>query len=61
MRILGATQYMGYSKLLRLAAPNDAALGQLVTFFTGDQERILEALIAGNLLVGKTVKHSTIV
>lgn len=53
MRVVGATQFLGYSKLLRLAAPNDAALGMLVTFCTGDQERIIEATIAGVLLVGK--------
>ena len=46
---------MGYSKLLRLAAPNDSALGQLITFCTGDQERLIEAFVAGNLIVGTPV------
>jgi hypothetical protein len=33
-------QYLGYDKLLRLSAPNDAALGQLLTFISADHERI---------------------
>ena len=44
---MGAVQYVGYSKLLRLASPSEAALGQLVTFVTGDQERIQEAMVMG--------------
>ena len=44
---MGAVQYLGYSKLLRLASPSEAALGQLVTFVTGDQERIQEACVMG--------------
>ncbi len=35
--MIGASQYLGFSKLLRLANPNDAAMGLLVTFCTGDQ------------------------
>ena len=46
---------MGYSKLLRLASPNDSALGQLVTFCTGDLERINEAVVAGVLFFGTPV------
>ena len=38
--MLSGVQYLGYEKLLRLSAPNDAALGQLLTFITADHERI---------------------
>ena len=44
LRLLGGLQYAGYSKMLRLASPTDAALGQLITFFTADQERIQLAI-----------------
>ena len=54
-RVLSALVYIGYAKLLRLESPNDAALGQLVTFCTGDQERINEAVVAGTLLLGTPV------
>ena len=47
IRLVGALQYVGYSKLLRLASPSEAALGQLVTFVTGDQERIVEVCVMG--------------
>ena len=50
--VQGACQYLGFSKLLRLKSPGDNALGQLVTFCTGDYERINEAVFAGVLLVG---------
>ena len=40
IRILGAVQFLGYSKLLRLASPNDQALGQFITFVAADHERI---------------------
>ena len=40
IRILGAVQFLGYSKLLRLASPNDQALGQFITFVANDHERI---------------------
>ena len=53
LRIVGACQYLSYSKLLRLATPNDAALGQLLTFFTGDLERLNEAIVGGVLLFGE--------
>ena len=53
IRLCGATQYLGYSKLLRLSNPNDGALGQLVTHCTGDQERISEAVIVTVLFFGK--------
>jgi hypothetical protein len=36
---LGASQYLGFSKLLRLSSTNDASLGQFLTFCTGDQVR----------------------
>ena len=55
LRIHGSTQYLGFSKLLRLEAPNDSALGQLVTYFTGDMERIHEAVAAGILITGTPV------
>ncbi len=38
--MLAAVQYLGYDKMLRLSAPNDAALGQLLTFISADHERI---------------------
>ena len=50
-RIIGATQFLGFSKLLRLSNPNDAALGRLITYCTGDQERIHEAVVNGVLLL----------
>ena len=57
-RVSGATQFLGFSKLLRLSSPNDAALGKLVTYCTGDQERIHEAIVNGVLLMGNTYnKH----
>jgi hypothetical protein len=55
LRLCGATQYLGYSKLLRLANPNDNALGQLVTFCTSDQERVGESVIVSVLLFGKNL------
>ena len=51
-RVSGATQFLGFSKLLRLSSPNDAALGKLITYCTGDQERIHEAIVNGVLLMG---------
>ena len=54
-RIIGATQFLGFSKLLRLSNPNDAALGKLITYCTGDQERIHEAVVNGVLLMGMPV------
>eukprot|EP00094_Tigriopus_californicus_P010393 TCALIF_10025-PA protein Name:"Similar to ABCC5 Multidrug resistance-associated protein 5 (Homo sapiens)" AED:0.10 eAED:0.10 QI:113/0.84/0.78/0.92/0.76/0.71/14/0/1294 len=54
-KVLGALQYLGYSKLLRLASPNEAALGQLMTFFTGDQERINEGIIVATLFLGTPI------
>lgn len=54
-KVVGALQYLGYSKLLRLASPNEAALGQLMTFFTGDEERIIEGVIVATLFLGEKV------
>jgi len=45
MRFLGASQYFGYCKLLRLANVDDSALGKLVTFCSGDMERIFEGIV----------------
>ena len=53
IRLSGATQYIGFSKLLRLSNPSDKALGQLVTCCTSDQERIAEAVIISVLFFGK--------
>jgi len=39
--MIGASQYLGFSKLLRIASPSDAALGLLITFCTGDQVNLL--------------------
>lgn len=52
-RLSGATQYLGFSKLLRLSNPTDQALGQLVTCCTSDQERITEGVIVTVLFFGK--------
>nr|AHK05653.1 ATP-binding cassette transporter sub-family C member 5 [Tigriopus japonicus] len=54
-KVVGALQYLGYSKLLRLASPNEAALGQLMTFFTGDEERIIEGVIVATLFLGTPI------
>ena len=54
-RIHGATTYLGYSKMLRMASPSDAALGQLITFCTGDTERIHEAIVSGILFIGAPI------
>lgn len=53
IRLSGATQYLGYSKLLRLANPTDKNLGQLITCCTSDQERIVETVVITVLLFGK--------
>ena len=53
IRLCGATQYLGFSKLLRLSNINEQTLGQLVTFSTGDQERIGESIVIIVLLFGK--------
>ena len=42
---------------MRLTSPNDAALGSLVTYCTGDQERISEAMKSGVLLMGMPLLH----
>ena len=55
IRLCGATQYLGFSKLLRLSNVNEQALGQLVTLTTGDQERIGETVVIIVLLFGKTI------
>ena len=39
--------------VLRLANVNEQALGQMVTFCTGDQERISETVVIIVLLFGK--------
>ena len=51
LRLLGGLQYAGYSKLLRLASPSEAALGQLITFVTADQERIERAIYDGSMIL----------
>ena len=48
-------EFVGYSKLLRLTSPNDAALGQLITFTTADHDRIQDAVVHGVLLIGTPV------
>ena len=55
LRLMGALQYSGYSKLLRLSSPSDAALGQFITFVTGDHERIQEACVLGPLIIATPV------
>ena len=40
VRVLGAVQFLGYKKLLKLSSPNDAILGQFITFLSADHERI---------------------
>ena len=55
LRLLGAAHFLGYSKLLSLASPNDAALGQFITFITGDHDRIQEACTNGVLVVATPI------
>ena len=55
MRVLGALQFLGYSKLLRLGTPSDAALGQFITFVAADHERIQEGCVMGPLFIGAPV------
>ena len=55
IRLLGGLQYVGYAKLLRLASPDDSALGQLVTLITGDHPRIQEACIMGPLIIATPI------
>ena len=45
-------EFVGYSKLLRLTSPNDAALGQLITFTTSDHDRIQDAVVNGVMFIG---------
>ena len=51
VRILGALQYLGYSKLLRLSSPSDSALGQFITFVSADHERIQDAIVTGTSIM----------
>ena len=55
IRLLGGLHYVGYAKLLRLASPNDRALGQLVTLVTGDHQRIQEACVLGPLIIATPI------
>ena len=50
--MLSAVEFVGYSKLLRLTSPNDAALGQLITFTTSDHDRIQDAVVNGVMFIG---------
>ena len=52
IRLLAAVEFVGFSKLLRLTSPNDAALGQLITFTTSDHERIQDAIVNGVMFIG---------
>lgn len=52
IRLLGAAEFLGYSKLLKLSAPNDASLGKYLTFLAADHERISEAVVNGTLFIG---------
>ena len=52
IRLLSAVEFVGYSKLLRLTSPNDAALGQLITFTTSDHDRIQDAVVNGVMFIG---------
>ena len=53
--MLSAVEFVGYSKLLRLTSPNDAALGQLITFTTSDHDRIQDAVVNGVMFIGTPV------
>ena len=55
IRLLAAVEFCGFSKLLRLTSPDEAALGQLITFTTADHERIQEAVVNSCMLVGTPV------
>lgn len=48
-------EFVGYSKLLRLTNPNDAALGQLITFVTSDHDRIQDAITNSMMGLGAPV------
>ncbi len=54
-RVNCALQYMAFSKMLRLAAPNDAALGQIVTFISNDMERVYETVVGGIMFTGAPI------
>ena len=54
IRLCGAVQYLGFSKLLRLSIPSDKALGQFITCCTSDQERICESVIISIFIFGKS-------
>ena len=54
VRLCGATQYLGFSKLLRLSNVNDKVFGQLVTCITSDQERIMESVVIIVIFFGKS-------
>ena len=52
---MGALQYLGYSKLLKLASPNDSALGLFITFVSSDHERIHEGVLNLGYLIGSPI------
>ena len=50
---MGATQYLGYAKVLRLASPKSSSYEELITYCTTDIERIRDALILYVTVFGK--------
>lgn len=51
-RLQGALQNMVYDKVLRLRASDEAALSQVLTFCSSEQERIFDAIHMGTIIVG---------
>ena len=43
-RLMGATQYLGCSKILRLASPKSSSYAELITYCTTDIEKVRDAL-----------------
>ena len=50
---MGATQYLGYAKVLRLASPKSSPYEELITYCTTDIERIRDGVILYVQLFGK--------
>ena len=50
---MGATQYLGYQKLLRLSSAKSASYEDLITYCTNDINVIREGLTLSASLIGK--------
>ena len=58
---MGATQYLGYAKVLRLASPKSSSYEELITYCTTDIERIRDALILYVTVFGKCLINMMLV